>query len=379
MKTLFMHVIVMLLISATAYSQSDRFATSVILANGDTLDGYIVDWKDKWPVREIQFTGFYMGSSAKRYLVSDLSSFYLKKSDRYYVSREIPGNKNKVLLQYLIIGELNLLRFIGEKKKQHLYIQKRGGEVEEVTSLRNLVSDCSSASPLPTNNSEKELREFVEKYNSCFGEKSLYTAPPKRKFIAGVYAGSGFASGSLNGTATGAVVADDKATGVYSTIIAPTVGFNFEFRPTRLTSPSQFGFQLFYQNFPNSTREQKYFRMTENYKISVSVVSVGGTYKHFLTKWNKVNFYVKGEVNGALVLDGKTSRTRYTESGGQIYTTTMGEFKKWGLSLGAGIGILVKEKFNVEARFKRNNTSTDVGGNIGFTAGEVTLGYLFLH
>lgn len=382
------------------------------MKNGDTLRGFIIDRKDNWAVKSIDFAQS-ENSVPERYRVYALNAFYLKPYNAYYYSRILDVDKkpidmssledngtrkvtgDTVLIQLLAKGSMNLFKYNDEKNKTHFFVQKGEGKIEELPfvrymangkvaelhfyqgTLKGMTTDCSKTRTPPTRYEDQPLTEFVKRYNSCFGAKDEYTAAnEKMKIQVGVFGGVAFSSGKFSGQAIGTGFTTSNALGPYSGGSGAFAGIFAELSARRASNPSRAGLQLFWQKFPTMTREVQTLTGYEKFVMDFTVVQLGPTYKYIFMTGKKISPYLKAELSAGPHLSADATGTRVSDFS-PTTVSQFADFNKLTYSFGTGAGVSIYKRLLVEIRYKNMFFTGLAGERASVNGVNTSLGYLF--
>lgn len=345
----------------------------IVKNSGDTLRGFIrerVDWFQPY----IDFAKT-ESSELVGVPLYDIKAFYLKKYDAYYYGRileidkkpvdvanleRLPARKmvkDTIALRLLVKGAVNFYDYTDENFKQHFFVQKNNGDVEElayvrymaqrgsvaempyfVEPLRKMLEGCDKVNQNLIRYDEKALTKVVQQYNSCFGTSEQFGKEKEHaKLRISAFAGGGISKMGFKDEKH--IIGADPAGAKWPTTSSVLGGVRLDLIPGRDAVRFIPAFELMFQKTGESKASRHLNTADENLAMGFTFINLGLSIKYLIVKTENVNVYLKGTVNGANVA-GATST--YTKDDLLLHQTTgpatFATYNKFGFAYGGGLG-----------------------------------------
>lgn len=361
----------------------------IVKNSGDTLRGFIrerVDWYQ--PYVEFSSKG---PAELESIPLAEINSFYLKQYDTYYYARILEVDKKPVAttrlesaparllvkdtiaLRLLVKGAVNFYDYTDENFKQHFFVQKNNGNIEELAFVRYLarngqvaempyfieplkqtLGDCDKVNENLIRYDEKSLIKVIRQYNSCFEQTSQYQAPGNHPTIGfGVFGGFGLTQMDYKGSSLNPITIDAGSAKFGSTTSA-TGGVRMDFIPSRKAVRFIPALEIMFQKTGVSKAKIIQGQTEQDYKMSFTFINVGLSIKYMLLKGDGINLYLKAGVYGADIINGTST---YTKTDFLLKSTTkpadFAVYKSWGLAYAGGAGVSFKRLW-FELNYNKN-------------------------
>lgn len=342
-------------------------------------------------------------------MLSEISSMYLKPYAAMYFSRivdidmkpvdmiqiERDGQRkivrDTILLELVAQGKLNLYSYIDQNSKRHFFIQKDGGNTQElayvkyitkngrlfemksyVGELQSVTNDCAQMPKPPSSYSQKLLVKYVTSYNECTGT-NIADSKKKQgsKLSPYVGAGIGFGHGTYDGSEIQTFAPSSASNGKYESTVKPLVSAGFDVVSSRLSNRFIPGVQIQFQQTGNTVRHT-----TGNgkpiYTMNFTMLHFGPSLKYLLTSGNRINPYVRAGLYGTSLLKYETRRES-TLSATRQFSDQRSIGYGYSGAVGASLGQL-----SLEVAYKKTNLPTTHTARATFSDLDVCLYWHFL-
>jgi hypothetical protein len=403
-------LVLFLLWSSISGNAQNLFTKAYItLSNKDTLKGYLLE-RGKYDLAKTIIFKSDITSAEVTYSIGDINSFYLYDYDEMYLSRQVDIDKkpietrelemglakkiqnDRILLRFLVRGELDLLQHIDENRKQH-YFFKKGEEVKELgyvrymaksglmtslpeykNQLRTLFSDCAKLAKADPSYTENSLAKVFREYNSCNQSLTYTKKKEKTKIKVALFAGEVFNQFTYSGVDN----FNYEAGGVtYKTPSTQVAGLSFDFLSKKKSGKTNWTADLFWRESGNCTASNNvtdYFTTRKDYYVQYGFLELNGGFKYFLLKKPTFSYYFKLGGGYRYLLNSKTGVVTTLFNVSRPHTPLV-DLSKSGIGFTASVGASIK-RFQVEVgydytRFTVSATKT----TLSLSSPMVTLGY----
>ena len=384
-KILLLFVITYYCIPAFSQTLTEGY---IVKNSGDTVRGFIRD-RVEWYQPQVEFATT-ASSGLERIPLSEINVFYLQNYDAYYYVRILeidkkpvangkldpfPGRtivKDTIALRLLVKGAINFYDYTDENFKQHFFVQKNNGTIDElayvrymssgaqiaempyfVEPLKRMISDCDKVSMRNIRYDQKVLTKTVQQYNSCFGTSEQYgTKKEHAKLNLGVFAGSGISNMGFKDDrhALGA----DPAGATWPTTTSVLGGIRLELIPGREAIRVIPIVDITYQKTGDSKTTRHLNTAEDNLMMNFNFIDLDLSIKYLVVKTPGINVYLKGTAGIAYIAGATTSYSRtdlllQRTTGPQSFAT----YNKLGFDYGGAAGVSYK-RFWFELNYKKN-------------------------
>jgi len=361
--------------SASAQTWTEGY---IVKKSGDSLQGFIrerVDWYQPY----IDFAPAQTSESTRIELI-DVDHFYIKKYDVYYYSRILdidkkpiatpkletaPAQKivkDTVALRLLVKGTVTLYDYTDENFKQHYFVQKNEGKIEQlayvrymsrgklaempyfVNTLKAMLSDCDKVNESLIRYDEKSLIKVVGQYNSCFNATEFRRKKVPNKLSVGIFVGGGINQMGFKGDPESSFFQDPANTDFPSTT-SFVAGVGLELISGRDAVRIVPGLELKYQKTGVSEVIVLHPSNQDDYTMNFTFVNSMVTIKYLFVKTPNLNVYARVGVGASYILDASSTFTRTDFVLQRATTRDFAIYKDVGFAYLGGVGSSYKRLF----------------------------------
>ena len=350
----------------------------LVKTSGDTLRGFIRE-RVNWYLPYVDFATT-QSSELQRVSLADVTVFYLKKYDTYYYGRVLEIDKKPVAttqlenapartmvkdtiaLQLLVKGAVNFYDYTDENSKQHFFVQKNNGAIEElayvrysvrngqvaempyfVEPLKKLLSDCDKVNQNDIRYDEKALIKVVRQYNSCFGTTEQYYVKKERAKIGfSVFGGAGTSQMGFKGNSLNALSVD-PANADFTSTTSVMGGVRMELISSRDAVRFIPALEIMYQKTGTSKATTPHTTAQDDFTMNFTFVNAGLSVKYLIVRTSSIGTYLKVGVDGVSVIDATST---YTKSDFLLQKKSQpadfATYKSWGFAYSGGAGVSYK-------------------------------------
>jgi hypothetical protein len=361
----------------------------VVKTSGDTLRGFIRD-RVEWFQPYIDFATA-QSSGSERIPLSSINVFYLKKYDTYYYGRILeidkkpvatsqlenaPGRamvQDTIALRLLVKGTVNFYDYTDENFKQHFFVQKNNGNIEElayvrymarngqiaemsyfVEPLKNLLGGCDNVNKNGIRYDQKALIRVIRQYNSCFEKTEQYEVKREHAKVGlGVFGGVGVSQLGFKGNSSNSL-SIDPASADFSSTTSVFAGIRVQLTSSRDAVRLIPALEIMYQKTGTSKATTSYTQAQDDFTMNFTFVNSGLSIKYLVVKKQDVNAYLKVGVNGVGVINATST---YTKTDFLLQRTTapadFATYKTWGFAYSGGAGVSYKRLW-LELNYGKN-------------------------
>lgn len=395
------------LLASTLSAQSNFVAGAITKTNGETITGQI-DYRE-WMTnpQQIKFRAS-ADSEAETFSLNDLSEFKINHKNEIYqraivdvnnepvelnnlvefsfsekINRHVPLDRDTVFLLVLAKGRLNLYMLNDERSKKHFFIQKDGGNIEEliyrrlkilepakggrgllipkikeINDYKNQLILAMQECPSLNNSIERvfysySILNIVKQYNQCVGQSSYIRPRDRAKHSFYTFAGGGRSFVTFKDYYNPSPLS-------MSTSFTPTAGLGFELGLLRTNNRLSIGLEASFirtqLEFSGLADNLDGTFKNVDYKIDVPAVRFNALVKYVVYQ-REVQPYLKAGLGFSAFFN--TKHTRTVSDSSHAPTVTESDLEKSEPYAIGCLGLKVRGFF-IESRYELGSAISNV-------------------
>jgi hypothetical protein len=364
-----------------SFGQANFSEGYVVLANNDTVRGYIKDQFSYRGAKSISFKKENNDTKELSYSIEDILSFCLSQANEIYISEEVEIDKKpietsrlennwtrkiereRILLKVLVRGKADLYQYVDENYKEHFFFKKEGsitelayirfitksGQLAELAEykqqLQNLFSDCQKISKRNYVFSLSSFSKSFKDYNNCMQSLSFTEQKQKVKIIPSLQMGLALNQLNYEGADNINWFSGDYASG-YNYNVAPNaiIGVSFDFKVQTKTNSITPTVELSWRKagaFSASNNVEDPYSRRKDFNISVSFLSLNMGVKYSFAKNSFLKPFGKLGIGYRYLLYSDTNMVT-TVFNKSTVTEPLVDLRKSGFGFVTSIGCSVK-------------------------------------